>query len=80
MFDGFDGGAVGEGLGEELEVEVDPERETAGTGWLVMDRTGKSKYLGKGSEGKVRLPLPGFSRGVAGEAAASPPFRLLCAG
>ena len=21
--------------------EVDPERETAGTGWLVMDRTGK---------------------------------------
>ncbi len=27
--------------GHERLAEVDPERETAGTGWLVMDRTGK---------------------------------------
>ncbi len=26
---------------ENWHYEVDPERETGGTGWLVMDRTGK---------------------------------------
>ena len=58
--------------------EVDPEPETAGTGWLVMVWRQRVKRR-EGAQGE-RLgfsPATEFSRGVDGEAAASPPFRPL---
>ena len=72
------GGAVERLTGAAGLIEVDPEPETAGTGWLVMVWRQRVKRR-EGAQGE-RLgfsPAPGFSRGVDGEAAASPPFRPL---